>query len=559
MVSNADVDASQRVEPSNRIGVGPYAFIALIYSIAHVWSLMNRGLFWDDWVFWQQDMSVVQKAGEAMGSTWPAAINYLFFYSQAGITFNRFLAFASLLAAALLLFDILRRLPGVSVSTAVWAGVLFSVWPVYQARIALVMVGYGFSVAVFLFAVWLLVVRAPKQEIWVQVCAAALFLVSFHIASLLVLFYAIVPAVLVMTDAPDRWNVRSIAQRLWKRAALLVLPVVYWAITQVWFKPSGLYHDYNELGAGTTGLLGDLARGSVNSTLYALVEAMPGAVRAGFVHVGLKPILLIGGFAALLVVLGMWKWPMREDGSPKWMLHAGLFLIAAAVLPYVIVGKLPSDLGWDTRHQLLVPIGAALLLVALLQPHAVLGRIGRYLTVATLAVVVAVSVGSHFNSYIDFQRDWLKQEALLRKMEQDGSIRSGRFIVFEDKVLDWNQTRVEWVPYQFTGLLAEAYGDQSRLGYPYIRRGTWFDYARARGLFIKQPYYKTGDYQGQGPDRVATITEGSLDLGSGFTVFKLSLLDWIDRERLYRELDKALVVKTKTYRPAYWERKYAPE
>lgn len=549
--------AAPGVAERQSVGFAPYAFITLVYTLAHGLSLLNRGMYWDDWVFWRQDMSVVALQLKAMGSTWPAAINRLFYYSQSGITLDRALAFVSLLAVALFLFDTVRRLPGLTASASLWIAVVFSVFPVYQARIALVLVGYELCLALFAAAVWLLVRFGPR--VWVQIAAALLLLTAFQTASLLVLFYAVVPAVLLALDPPDTWTVRNLWTKLRGSVVLLGLPLLYWGVKRIWFRPSGLYVDYNQVGSGSTGFVGDLVHGIVNSTVYSVLEALPGAVKLGIVHPGLKPLLLAGAVAAVVVVLGLIRWPLERTARDSWLMHAGLVLLVAAVLPYAAVGKVQMNDGWETRHQLLVPIGAAFFIVGWAQSHMRAKRTRAVLLAVLLAGLVGVSVGRHVNSYIDYQRDWFKQKAMIVLFRDTPEIRRGRYIIFNDHTQYLNQTSWDSYPYQYNGMLAEAFGDEKRVGLSYMPGGTWWTYAPARPLFYHQPYYKTGEYDGQGPDYVVTIRKGKLDLTSGGTVLRLMMLDWIDRPKLDRELKGALIFQVEKYRSEYSEKHYAPE
>lgn len=531
-------EASALDASNDRVTLAPYALIVLIYTLTHGLSLANRGLFWDDWIFWQQDRSVVAEAGRSMGSTWPSAINNLFYYSQTGITLDRAVTFISFLLVALLLFGIVRRMPKMTVSTAVWVAVLFSVFPVYQARIALVMVGYGLCLLFFTTAIWLLVRFRSPRPWYVWLFSAVLMVVSFQTASLLVFFYAVVPLVLLVTEPLQEWKWRPAVRVLMRRAAFLAVPVVYWVSKRVFFPTSGLYSKYNVIGGGKTGFWGNLVHGVVNSTLFAVADAIPGVISKGVVHPGLKPLLLMGAIVGAAALLGLIRWQVRRGESDTWLTHVGGMFLVAAVAAYAAVGKIPTNVGWETRHQLLVPFGAALMTVGVAQRHAESSKLARVVISVLLVVLIGVSAGEHVNSYIAYERDWLKQRAIMEIARTTPELKTGRYILIEDKTKYLNQA--DWPPYTYTGMFAETFGDESRLVYPWIPGARWFDYAKVRPYFLHTRYYKTADYSGQSPDYVVTIRKGPLDLRSGATVLRLVVLDWTDRPKLDRELRRAL-------------------
>lgn len=524
----------------------PWILITLIYSLTHGLLLFNRGLFWDDWVFWRQSPAIVAQVGRSMGSIWPSQINYLFYYSQAGITFNRAVTFLSFLIVAYLLFDIVRRLPSGGESSALWVAIVFSVFPVYQARVAMVMVGYGLCLMLFTFASWLIVRFGPHPSPWVRVLIVLLFLGSFQTASLLVFYYAVVPALILLSDPPEDWRIRSMLRDLVRHFDLMAAPVLFWVAKQIWLRPSGLYKDYNEIGAGSSGLLGDLVHGILNSVVFSITDRIPGALVKGVVHPGLRvfvlTLIVVGGVA----LIGTLLVPLARRGRDAFLEDAGMLLIVAAVFPYAAVAKIPANTGWETRHQLLVPVGAALLVVGIARSRTGSSKAGRVIVSVLLAALIGISAAIHVGSYITYQRDWLKQEAMIEGFRRTPEIERGRFIIIDDRASNWNST--VWPAYTYTGMAYDIYGDQKRMFIQFMPGARWWEYATARPYFTRKPYYKTGDYQGQNPDTVVTVRKGKLNLSSIPTVLRLTMLDCFDRPALRREIGNALTFTVRKYR-----------
>lgn len=520
--------------------LAPHSFIALVYALTHTLGLLNRGLFWDDWVFWQQDKALVAQISRDMGSTWPTTINHLIFYSDAGITFARLLSYAALLCAALLLFGILRRLSPLSDNIAMWSAVIFVLYPGYTARQALVMVGYALCLALFLAAVWLLVRYAPSPGIPVRVVSALLFLLSFQTRSLLVMC-ALLPVVLLMVDPPEAPGVRPLVKKLFSYSEQFALPFIFWAVTRVWFQPRGLYAGYNQLGAEKIEVLPTLWWGVVHSTPLSVIWAR---VTPDLSALATTAVLLIP-----LLLLGWRRWSMRHDSGDLWRLDAGIALMVLAIVPYAAVGKIPHFEAFDSRHQLLVPIGWGLIIATIAKAHVRATRASSVAVGICLAVVLSSFAAVHLQSYLGYQREWLKQQALIEAFKTSPEIQGASTILFVDHTPEWNAGhRSESQHYEYNGMFAEAFGDQTRLGvdrahYPHLPNA----FSRGLAELEGNRYYKLGNWRRHAPDHVVTIREGKLDLSPSVTVLRLTILDWTDRERLRAELSRAIVLEAKPY------------
>lgn len=514
---------------------GRRVFIVAMYVLTHGLMLLNRGLFWDDWVFWRQDMRLVEQAGAAMGSTWPAAINKLFFYSAWGITLDRFMTFLSLLVAALLLFEILRRVPEIDPSTAMWTAVLFGIFPAFESRVALVMVGYPLSVAMFMLALWLLVRSGARPPVWARLVSAVLFLGSFHIGSLLV-FFAMVPVALVLVD-PEARTFGSMVRRVLGFAEQMALPFAYWVVTRIWFQPSGLYAGYNTPSDEASGFFSLLAMGLRNVISGPFLKA-PVALTY-YVPVAVAVITL--GIA----IWAVRKWPVRDSRGGWLFVAAGVVMLVLAVAPYAAVGKAPGNGMWDTRHQLLVPFGGAFvvmgLLKTLMRPKAHLRAIGSVL----LAVWVAGSVAIMVNSYINYERDWLKSQALMVAFGANPEIRDSHYLLIDDETLDWDYTQHRLF-YEYSGILTETFGDQGRVGI--LRKYYFGEKGRVSRYRPYRPYYKMGDFPGGAPDLLVDIKrEDAHTLKPSTRVLALSVRDWTDREALREAVGSSIRIETRPW------------
>jgi len=170
--------------------------------------------------------------------------------------------------------------------------------------------------------------------------------------------------------------------------------------------------------------------------------------------------------AAVLAIVGA-RLLARLDTRPAtgptrdswWLLAAGIVFFVAGVFAYLAVGKIPSAEDWDSRHQLLTPLGASFMLVSL--PRLVLKARGQNLVSALLVVLFTAGA---ISTWIDFQRDWYKQVALIENFRITPEIENGTHFLIDDRTTDLDANGRRYRSYEYSGLFQAAFGDLNRLG-----------------------------------------------------------------------------------------------
>src|SRR5207237_1283478 len=139
-----------------------------------------------------------------------------------------------------------------------------------------------------------------------------------------------------------RARVRLFLQR---HADFVLLPLVYWGVRTIWFRPSGYYSQYNAFNLGFISLAAEW--------VLALYGGLLLPVGRGVQGIRQFPGLALALLAALLLLRPLW-------GSARWdrqgrLLAVGCGLVCLALLPYVVVGKHPSPADfWSSRFAYLV-------------------------------------------------------------------------------------------------------------------------------------------------------------------------------------------------------------
>lgn len=508
------------------------AAIVATYSAAWGLILLNGGRYWDDWTMVKLSVPAAQLMGDMAGQPWQPYLWLTMSWLPGAEYLVHALTFACFLGAALLLHELLRLTPGVSREATVLVPVLFAVFPVNAARIAHIDFPYTLSVVLFYLA-WYLVVRdLDKPALARRLVAAVLFAFALVTTNSLLAFIA-------MPIAHVAWLRRDVLRSTEERNVLLVrygflglLPVAMWLFKNAVFAPWGLYEEYNSMSA--------------DSIMLAL-RMVPASVLESF----LKPMLKGAWWLPLAVPAYFLVLKRGGDDEPSPKHDSTLFVAGAAafflgVFPYLAVGKLPQATGfgwdlWDSRHQLLVPLGAALMLYGALT---ILARVAGLKRAAASAAMVALAVGfvvANMGLALDYQADWYKQVSLMRHMEQSEDVRAGNFLVVRDDATALNVVGRRYLPYELSGMMYTVFGDATRFGVDEALMTPYSGQLRAYGEYEQ---YHWWEYEDPPRGYRVTIAAGTVDVRKPGVVLELMWRQRFDREGFERRLLDIIRVDT---------------
>jgi hypothetical protein len=133
----------------------------------------------------------------------------------------------------------------------------------------------------------------------------------------------------------------------------------------------------------------------------------------------------------------------------------GFFALATGVLPYFLLGLTPTFRDWNSRHQILMPFGASLVIGSL-----VIGS-NRIQKIA-LALTVSMSVSFTTVNYLSFPKDWDKQTQILEEIRGSIPVKACSVILVEDKTIDKNAMDRDYRFYEWNAIFKVATGFQNR-------------------------------------------------------------------------------------------------
>jgi len=434
--------------------------VCALFLLSFGMTLFNDGLFWDDWVIVQSSPEALSSLYSQVGAPLVGWLQSCLLSIDSMIPFlYRLLILGSYLLSSVLFFRLIEKMPSMGKTNQLLLPLMFAIFPVNASRITLNTAHYALTHVCFWLGVWLLSRAIERRFILGQLSAVLLLALSFQMNSLLIFYYPVILALLLfvhpnlLAPCPDRGKI------LWGLVPYLFLPVAFWLLRAWLMPPHGLYSEYNQVSAGS--LLA--APVGILRTLYTSFFKVIGTALINAIQ---HPIVMVP--ASGIAFWSLWRCNERIETKPLrqslWMIATGAILFAAAVFPYVAVGKMPSSDDWNSRHQILVPLGAALILVGSLSLLFGWLRARPWVQVLVESLLIGTFVSLNVSTCLDFQKDWFKQRSIITNLRTNDTVRDHTTFLFSDEVPEMNAQGRSYRFYEYSAFMRKAFGEDTRLG-----------------------------------------------------------------------------------------------
>ena len=377
---------------------------ASLYSIAFGYSFgFLNSYFWDDWyTYFDQTASDIRNNVIISGFN-PIRLMLEGFLNENFFPGFRILIFIFYPLAAYALHNVLASKSYLSSFEARSITLLFLLAPVNSARAAVMIFMYTSCMCAFFVAWWL---YNSKSNAFLRILSLALFVYSFDTASFIP--FLLVPIVFTYLDS--RVARQSFFEWIKSNFLLLVIGPSFW-FTEPLLNPN---------------------LDPIRDAYYQ--PKISGLIRAVVYFVPVLAIALWG------FVIRKWRYS-NQRGQVQVVL--GLLTCWLAIFPYValghfanlnsvIVGFVPNLSDWDSRHQLLLPVGIALTLIGLI----------NYLDSSRsqkLVVAMALVFSSlNFSFTQEYYLDALKQQQIIKSLADNNDLSGFDRLLIEDTALRFN-------------------------------------------------------------------------------------------------------------------------
>jgi hypothetical protein len=415
--------------------------LALFYLAAHLpLLLLSNAIYWDDWFLHAGNPDFIIRLFREQAATlfYLEGPLHLFLLHNFGPWIYKWLTLILMGASGFFLYLVLRRWPEVNREIRFFIVLFFLIAPFNIARVAIIDFRYTVCYFLFFFA-WYLY---SKNKVFSLIC----FFICFNTQSLLV-FFAI-PVIEIYLLKYKNLNWRNILNFSVQNISLILLAPAYFLIKIYFFQPTGEYSGYNL------------------SYSFSNIFITPALQFANFLSLSISmPVILLVIICSVLshksVKYSIADFSIRMNlVDAKVTIFFGLIACILACFPYWVLGLTPTFNEWSSRHQLLLPFGFSLLAIGCL---AIVRKffIRRQLLIFMLGSCIAFNI----SNYTDLFIDWKKQQAIISLLSKDRLMLDKSLIFFEDKTLDLNALNRSYRPYEWSGLMAVAFGNNCRQGY----------------------------------------------------------------------------------------------
>jgi len=375
-----------------------------LYTIAFGLSFgFLNSYFWDDWyTYFDQSASDIRSNTVISGFN-PMRLMLEGFLNENFFSGFRILIFLFYPIAAYALHQVLKTKNYLNFFEVRAITLLFLLAPVNSARAAVMLFMYTSCMCAFFVAWWL---YNSKSNALFRLLSVALFVYSFDTASFIPFMF--VPIAITYLDSK---NLKQ-SNYGWVKSnfLLIIIGPLFWFIEPI-----------------------------LNPNLDPIRDAYYQPKFSGIIRAiaYLLPLLAIAlwGF-----MVRKWNYS-RHRGQVQFLL--GLFTCWMAIFPYValghfanlnsmIVGFVPNLSDWDSRHQLLLPLGIALVLIGFMNylnsPNT------QKLVLATVILFTVLN----FTFTQEYYFDALKQQQVIRAFSKNTQLDGFERLLIEDNALRFN-------------------------------------------------------------------------------------------------------------------------
>lgn len=478
-----------------------YLTILLIYTLSYGLMLLSRGLYLDDWVIYNQPFSsileMLKESSGAAGYLTGFLYHALLSLPQC-IWTHRLLTFLFFLLSGFFLDKILETISEMDAMDRTFIVSLFLLVPLFDARSSLMCFFYSFDHLLFFLAFYIFVKRGAS--ISGRISALSLFLISF-LANSLIMFYGVFLVYLFYKERAALGPVSSFFKVMLRNLDCFAIPILSLVFKSVFCKPSGIYLGYNRITPSI--ILG---------TSYEMILRVSKESFLTLTHI--NPIFLI--VTVFLILLSYMthtrKTELTRQKSDFIFLTFGVFAYLVAIFPYIAVGKPPLFYDWDTRHQLLMPLGTSFVLYYTIKIALSQFRIHRHVLYIGMSVLLSVFTIANIKNQFSYMDHWYKELSIMENMRVSEIVKNNTTFLFTDNTKDYNVHDSFLRFYELTGFMKQVFRDQTRFGmvdyeyhyYTFIMHddlGKYFTYR-----------YNMKDYKRKAFDCTITINKGAYAL-----------------------------------------------
>ena len=429
-----DTEANPELAANRFPWMGALSVYVVSYGL--ILTFLNS-YFWDDWkiYFLRSNSEIADQFRQSGNPPYRGWIESTVLGNHPELF--RLGTFICYFACGWFIFKILQTLKFLKYNQTVLITLIFLVLPINSARVAMIDFSYGYSLALFYFG-WYL--GATKKSGLSYIAAVILILLSFGTTASLIVFFVVPCCHWLFTQVTDSETNRSKSLALF--ALVFSIAPIYWFLDRRVNAPVG-----NSLQ------MYSLQKSGVFRSLILLL--MAALICFWYARVGSRD--RINSNRYLLITLG-----------------AILVIIGAA--PYIVAGHLvdvsewmfnfvPRSSDWSSRHQLLLGLGLAVIVVG------ILGELNSKFKRQLVFIFIGICVLLNATFMHAYFLDSIKQDQFIDAIKKNSELSSSKVIMIDDQAERFNARGRGVRSYEWEAMFSSVYHGNSRktiVGYDFV-------------------------------------------------------------------------------------------
>lgn len=520
-----------------------YILIFILYSFSFGIILLNQGIFWDDWTLYNQNPNDILNSFKEAGAFlyWPGYLYNFLLSLSSGIFLIRLLIFVTYLFSAFFLNYVLSKIMIIDPLSRLFIVLIFALFNINSARIAIIDSPYAICNFLFFFGFYLIVKFFFRKKFLYRILSLFCFFISFSTNSFLV-FY-IIPFVYIFYIKREQLILNKISfknflfllKKAYRYLDFILLPFIFFIIKICFFKPYGLYEGYNNISLKNLNPINFIR--AFNGSFFQIFKA-------DYIRLISHPFLFIIISVIIFIIIkklyrtDIINFNKKNINHNLFLAGFGLFAFFVGVFPYIAVGIIPNLLDWDSRHQLLIPLGTSFILYYVLKILFYELNIKANLKIFFYTFLIALFLCSNIFIYLDYQKDWFKQLSLIENFKENSIFKNSNTFLFTDNTEYLNTLERSYRFYEWTGIMKEAFKDESRFGVDVNQK----DNINFFLSFKNYPQYNFSTYNSGSKEVNIIIEHGEFEL-SKRNIIKLFYYKYFDKKKYEDSIKKILVLR----------------
>lgn len=402
--------------------------IFLIYLISNIPLLLNiNGLYWDDWAYFYNSFETLHNATkQSVGlAAFSQSIPFYFISSlDNGILIFRIITFFTIFLNGYFVYKILNTVSFFKKEDSKIIMLIFVISPLYSAKISIIDFQYTLYSFIFYFAFFLLSKFINSLTIFNRLIILSLFFISFFTNSILV-FYMIVLIYIFFIKYQNKnsffINIKNISKNNFD---FILLPVLFFIIKSIWFKPNGLFGliDYNAISINKM----------INPKYYidyfssSFFEPLLNSLSIT------SYLLVVFVFVPLILFFKKYDFNNRLDFRDELIIFIfGIIAFILATMPYIAVGKITdSSIGFLTRYEVLIPLSFSLLIYYGIR----LFFNNSFHKYIIIFLIISFSL-FNIKEQLWFNKDWYYQLSIKENLKELEIVKNNTTFIVKDNLL----------------------------------------------------------------------------------------------------------------------------